>query len=80
MTESITSLGKSEDWFWNTEMRIVWNLIEEHKKLEKIRQKNLAIYIACYVWGKEPHDDEPVNDLRIGVDVPADPALIDRLF
>lgn len=82
MTESITSLGKSEEWFWETEMRIVWNLIEEHKRLEKIRQKNLAIYIASFVWGKDIDEEEPKTEKGkiAGVDYPINPEYIKCLM
>ena len=49
-------MGKSEEWFWESELRIVWNLINEKKKLDEIKMKNQAIYIASYVWGKDPDE------------------------
>lgn len=76
------SLGKSEEWFWSTELRIVHNLLEENRKLKKIEQKNQAIYTAMYVWGKNPDDyeekdaDEPVA----GRDVPIDPNRLRGFF
>ena len=68
-------MGKSEDWFWETELRIVHNLLEEKRKLKKIEQKNQAIYTALYVWGKTPDDDEEKdeNEPIAGRDVPIDP-------
>lgn len=75
------SLGKSEEWFWNTELRIVWNLIEKHKELEKIRQQNLSLYIACSVWGKNPAALDKKEDTEIaGRDKPIDPALLRGLM
>ena len=61
MTESIVGLGKSEEWFWNSEPRIVISLISEHQRLERVKQKNLAGYIACCVWGKDPNDYDGDN-------------------
>jgi hypothetical protein len=64
----------SEDWFWESELRIVWNLIEEKKMLDEIKMKNQAIYIASYVWGKDPDKE---NDKEIiGIDKPADSASL----
>lgn len=83
MTESIVSLGKSEEWFWNTELRIVWYLLEKQKELKKIEQKNLAVYIASYVWGKDPdgYDETYERGLIPGVDIPLkDAAIVDCLF
>lgn len=63
-------------------MRIVWNLIEENKKLKKIEQKNLACYIACCVWGKNPDEieGEEVKEGIAGIDYPADDRLIGAFF
>ena len=83
LTESIISLGKSEEWFWETELRIVWNLLEENKNIERAKSKRLAAYIACTVWGKNPDmldEAEDTEKLIPGVDVPIDPELIRGLF
>lgn len=82
LTESVVGLGKSEEWFWETELRIVWNLIEKHKELEKIKMKNQAIYIASYVWGKDPDEGQEESGKRLipGVDIPADPEVIGMLM
>lgn len=73
-------LGKSEEWFWSSEPRIVINLISEKKKIERINQKNLACYIACCVWGKDPNEidgkDKIVETKVAGRDKPIDPSLL----
>lgn len=56
MTETIIGLGKSEEWFWSSEPRIVINLIDEKNRIEKIKQKNLSAYISYCVWGKDPSE------------------------
>lgn len=64
-------------------MRIVWNLLEENKKIEKAKAKLLAAYIACTIWGKNPdmlEESECTEKLIPGVDVPIDPELIRGLF
>ena len=81
MTESITSLGKSEEWFWESELRIVWNLIKEKKKIDKERMKAQAMYIACSVWGKnidslDKDTEENPNRPMPGRDVPVDADLL----
>lgn len=64
-------LGKSEEEFWESTPRKVMALIDQKNKIEKIKSKNLAIYTACYVWGKDP-DENDVEDNKImpGRDVP----------
>lgn len=44
--------------------------------------KNQAIYIACYVWGKDPDEFEETNDKKPipGVDVPISQDLVNKLF
>ena len=72
-------MGKSEEWFWNSELRIVWNLIQEKKKLDEVKMKNQATYIASYVWGKDP-DENKEEDERAGRDKPINPELLRGLF
>ena len=71
LTEAITTLGKSEEWFWDSELRIVWNLIMERRRLDEIRMKNQAIYIASYVWGHEPDEEEEKEAETTGTTAPA---------
>lgn len=74
-------MGKSEEWFWSSELRIVWNLINEKKKLDEIKMKNQAIYIASYVWGKDPDEHkEDENKEMAGRDKPINPDLLRGLF
>ena len=72
----------SEEWFWDSELRIVWNLIEEKRKIDKIKMKNQAMYIACYVWGHNVDDDDEgeVKSGIPGIDIPADPSLVNQLL
>lgn len=67
----MTSLGQSEEWFWDQELRIVWNLINEKKKIDEIKMKNSAIYTASYVWGKDPDKDKESDRPMPGRDYPA---------
>ncbi|WP_405289439.1 hypothetical protein [Methanobrevibacter sp.] len=79
LTEAITTLGKSEEWFWDSELRIVWNLIMEKRRLDEIRMKNQAIYIASYVWGHEPDEEEEEKEVA-GRDKPIDEGMLRGLF
>lgn len=78
MTESIL-MGKSEEWFWDSELRIVWNLIMEKRRLDEIRMKNQAIYIASYVWGNNPDELDEQKEVA-GRDKPIDEGLLRGLF
>lgn len=74
-------MGKSEEWFWDTELRIVWNLIAEKKEIEKANQKCLAAYIAMCVWGKNPDSiDKKVETEVAGRDKPINPAALKGLL
>lgn len=55
-------------------------LIDQKKEIEKIKSKNLAIYIASYVWGKDPDEFEKKSGPIPGVDVPINPELVNKLF
>ena len=57
-------------------------LIDQKKEIEKVNQKNLAIYIASYVWGKDPDEFEDDNSNKPipGIDVPIDESLVNRLM
>lgn len=68
----------SEEWFWDSELRIVWNLINEKKRIDEINMKNQAVYIASYVWGKDP--DKNKKGEVMGVDKPVDGATLARFF
>lgn len=60
----------SEEWFWKTEPRVVVNMIKEKQVIEKEKAKQLALYISCYIWGKDP--DEEIEDKKelAGIDKP----------
>lgn len=74
-------LGLSEEYFWESEPKKIIALIDQKKEIEKINQKNLAIYIASYVWGKDPDEMEKKERGPIpGIDVPIEQGLIDRLM
>jgi hypothetical protein len=72
-------MGKTDNWFWSTEPRVLFALIEKKAKMERIEKKNLACYIASCVWGKDPNeldgqDKETVKNKKIaGRDFPIDP-------
>ena len=78
MTESIL-MGKSVEWFWDSELRIVWILIMEKRRLDEIRMKNQAIYIASYVWGNNPDELDEQKEVA-GRDKPIDEGLLRGLF
>ena len=79
MTEYLL-LGKSEEEFWESTPRKVMALIDQKKEIEKVNMKNQAIYIAYYVWGKDPDEFEQQGGPLVGVDVPASAGLVSRLF
>lgn len=64
-------MGLSEEYFWESTPRKIIALIDQKKKLENTKIKNLAIYTACFVWGKDP-DENAVEENKImpGRDVP----------
>lgn len=68
----------SEEWFWDSELRIVWNLINEKKRIDEIKMKNQAVYIASYVWGKDP--DKNKQGEVMGIDKPVDSATLSKFF
>ena len=72
-------MGKSEEWFWDSELRIVWILIMEKRRLDEIRMKNQAIYIASYVWGNNPDELDEQKEVA-GRDKPIDEGLLRGLF
>ena len=74
-------LGKSEEEFWESTPRKVIALIDQKKEIEKIKQKNLAVYIAGYVWGQDPDKKETDTRKPIpGIDIPVDESLINKLM
>lgn len=74
-------MGMTEEQFWESTPRKIIALIDQKNEIEKVRQKNQAIYIAMYVWGKDPDEFEEKERGPIpGVDVPIDPSIINKLF
>lgn len=74
-------MGLSEEYFWESEPKKIIALIDQKKEIEKINQKNLAIYIASYVWGKAPDEMEQKERGPIpGIDIPVDESLVNRLL
>ena len=68
----------SEDWFWNTEPRVVVNMIKEKQIIEREKAKQLALYIACYVWGEDP--DKNIKQEVVGIDKPVSNDLVNKMF
>lgn len=74
-------MGMTEEQFWESTPRKIIALIDQKNEIEKVRQKNQAIYIAMYVWGKEPDEFEEKEQGPIpGVDIPIDPSIVNKLF
>ena len=64
-------MGLSEKYFWKSTPRKIIALIDQKEKIEKVKSKNLAIYTACYVWGKDPDENEvEENKIMPGRDMP----------
>ena len=74
-------MGLGEDYFWESTPRKIIALIDQKKEIEKNKQKNQAIYIAYYVWGKNPPDDD-IDETKpvAGRDVPIDPSALNGLM
>lgn len=57
-------------------------LIDQKNEIETIKAKNVAIYISCYVWGKDP-DEIKERDKRKpipGIDIPINASIANQLF
>lgn len=76
LTASITELGKDEDWFWNSEPRLVFYLVEQKKKIDLEKMKAQGAYIALCVWGKNPDEFDNDGGEVLGVDKPVNPELL----
>ena len=71
----------SEEDFWESTPRKIIALIDQKNEIHRIEQKNLGIYIASYVWGKDPDEIENERNKPIpGIDVPADASVVNSLF
>ena len=65
-------MGVSESYFWESTPKKIIALIDQKKKIEKARIKNQAVYIACYVWGKDLEEAAEKGGLVAGRDYPVD--------
>lgn len=69
-------MGITETDFWESTPRKIIALIDQKNKIEKAKQKNQAVYIAYYVWGKTPPEDDDDTEKTkpvAGRDFPIDP-------
>ena len=63
-------MGITEQSFCESTPRKIIALIDQKKEIEKAKTKNLAVYIACMVWGKDPDEMEDKKGPVPGRDVP----------
>jgi len=73
-------LGMSEEYFWESTPRKIMALIDQKKQIEKAKTKNLAVYIASMVWGKDPDGLEKTDGPVAGRDMPIDPNALRGLL
>ena len=73
-------MGLGEQAFWESTPRKIIALIDQKNEIEKIKAKNQAVYIACYVWGKDPDQMEQTNGPVAGRDVPIDEGALRGLI
>ena len=74
-------MGLPESYFWDNTPRKIIAVIEAKKNIEKVNQKNLGIYIASYVWGKDPDEYEDISEKPIaGIDVPINPDILNCMM
>ena len=72
-------MGMSEQYFWESTPKKIIALIDQKREIEKAKIKNLAVFIASYVWGKDP--EEGLDDgLVAGRDKPIDPSALKGLM
>lgn len=64
----------SEEWFWNTEPKIIIALINEKKKIDLEKIKIQAFYISNYVWGNDP--DVKLKKEIAGIDKPVSEEML----
>lgn len=63
-------MGLTEEYFWESTPRKILALIDQKNEIEKVKQKNQAIYIACYVMGQDPDKIEKKDGPVPGRDIP----------
>ena len=73
-------MGISEADFWKSTPKKIIALIDQKNEIEKIKAKNQAIYIACYVWGKDPDKYEEDDGPVAGRDVPISEGALKSLM
>lgn len=74
-------LGLTEEYFWKSTPRNIVAIIDQKRKIEETEQKNQAIYIACYVWGKDPDEMKKNEDGPVaGRDVPISESALRGFF
>ena len=73
-------MGLSEEYFWESTPRKIIALIDQKKEIEKVNIKNLAVFVACYVWGKDPEKEDAGDGLVAGRDKPIDPNALKGLL
>ena len=73
-------MGLSEEYFWESTPRKIIALIDQKKEIEMINIKNLAVFVASYVWGKDPEKAQKSNGPVAGRDIPIDPSALKGLM
>jgi hypothetical protein len=73
-------MGISEADFWESTPKKIIALIDQKNEIEKARIKNQAVYIACYVWGKDPDKYEENDGPVAGRDVPISEGALKSLM
>ena len=74
-------MGLSEGYFWESTPRKIIALIDQKKEIERAKIKNLAVYTACMVWGKDPDEIEKEKNAPIaGRDFPAGESALKGFF
>ena len=73
-------MGLSEEYFWESTPRKIIALIDQKKKIETVNIKNLAVYVASYVWGNDPEKNTDRDGPVAGRDKPIDPNALKGLL
>ena len=73
-------MGLGEETFWESTPKKIIALIDQKREIEKARLKNQAVYIACYVWGKDPDKYEDNGGPVAGRDVPISESALNSLM
>ena len=63
-------MGISEADFWESTPKKIMALIDQKNRIEKAKARNVAMYTAYFVWGKDPDEYENNNGLVAGRDIP----------